>query len=207
MRVPGLDRLVGRAGALEYRLPQLLDSLVVAEAGEHLARPLYAGHGYDAPLVLVLHRVAVGLGYLISRLLGKRPLLLIYTVHAVRVIGVQIYHSGESIAVMAQLLFLPFGDAAQRLRILILYVKAGERDVAPFDAHSARAREVKLLDQRFKEIKGFRLRADDDLLSGLHVHAGNGDKLCVFSEDVFIHDIPPYIEMGIMSPIFLADTL
>ena len=108
---------------------------------------------------------------------------------------------------MAQLLFLPFGDAAQRLRILILYVKAGERDVAPFDAHSARAREVKLLDQRFKEIKGFRLRADDDLLSGLHVHAGNGDKLCVFSEDVFIHDIPPYIEMGIMSPIFLADTL
>ena len=180
VRLPRRDGIVPvGAGAAEDSLPKALDGFVVAQSWKDLARPHFARHGRDAPLIFILHRVPVRLCDLEALALGARPLVLIHAAEPVRVVGIEIDVRGQLFRTFAQALLCPRLYRAKRFVALVFYIQPQRRGKAPLNADLARARAVALINEHFKKIRLLRLGADNDLLPRLNIdaHARNEPRI------------------------------
>ena len=189
---PVLRRVpVQRAGTGEDSFPEPLDGFTVRQSREHLARPPGAGHGGNAPLVAVLHRVAYWLGDGITAAHRLGALLLVYTGEPVRVRTLKIEHDGQAVRPAAQLLLLPGLDGAQGVHALPAVVQFRKRLVFPLHLHLGRARPVALLGEHQHKLGLVQSGAQHDGLAGHDPAARDGDEAGIPPQLLCIHCTPP----------------
>ena len=95
--------LVNHAGGVQDGLPQILHSGRSADTGEHLVGPSLAGDSGDAPLVLILQRVVIGLEDGPASLSDLGHLLLVDTLETVGILGHKMKHGRILIQFVLQL--------------------------------------------------------------------------------------------------------
>ena len=177
MLAPSGNAVALGPGGVEYRLPELFDCLIVADPGKHAPCPCLAGHGCNAPLVFVLHRIAYGLDYLPAHLHRFAPLFLVHAVKTVGVLRFKIYHRGQSFRAVQKLLLFPLAYLAQAFKLLIFNVLESERLVRPLDAHLGGSCLVALLNDKLDKFRLVKLGADNDVLLLADIDANAHNKL------------------------------
>ena len=182
-----------RAGAGEDGLPERLHGAALRQGGEHLLRPLDAGHGGDAPLLAVLARVYEGLEHGVARAHALGVLGLVDAGQAVRVVADDVDAGGQRLRLPALLGDLPVLHLAEALHALVADVQAGERLVAPFDLHLGRAGLVGLVHHHLHELGLVEPGVDHHALALLHVGARAHDEAGVISQYSLFHFYHPYL--------------
>ena len=175
------------AGGGQDRLPQLLHRLRSPQTGEQLLCPRLAGHGGDAPLVLILKLVAVGLDDGEFRLLALCQLLLIDALQTVGILGEQVDAAGDGVHIVlpaGQLVVLHLGERGQAA---VADVELLQGLVVPVHHHLFRLALVALVHQHRHELRLIQIGGDKHLLPLLDVDAGTGDQPRIGAEQRFFH--------------------
>ena len=120
--LPCLDRILIDTGGGQNRLPQLFHCLALRQTREHLLRPCHTGHCGNAPLLLAVPTVNIGLDDGIGQLAGFCHLGGVDTLQTVRILGNQIQPARQGIAVILLTRLLPLRHRAQRLNRLIAHM-------------------------------------------------------------------------------------
>ena len=159
---PGLGRVgaVG-AGGGEYRVPQPLQRVLLAQAGEHLLRPGGSGDARDAPDVAplihaVIERAAVaevGAGH-------RREARRIHTRHAVGVAAVQLEDHRAALRRAVAPQCLPRGHLLKRRRGGVEVVHAADRVIRPLQIHRGGACLPGLLHHHADKVRRVHGRVD-----------------------------------------------
>ena len=178
---PRGQRIVVHAGGEEDRLPQLFDGPAFRQLREELLGPGRAGYGGDAPLVLVLHLVPVGLDDRVSLPVGLGHFGLVDALQPVRILGIQEDAAGQRVHIVLQARLLPFLDLRQRRHGLVPDVQLFQRLVGKFHLDLSRAGLVALVHQQRNELRLVELGKDQHVLPFLNVDAGAGDQARVLA--------------------------
>ena len=179
--VPGGQGVLIHPAGGQNGLPQLLHSLAGAQAREQLLGPGRAGHGGDAPLILVLDLVPVFADGGIEPLLGLGHLLLVDAVEAVGVLRQQIDAAGDGVHIVLPAGLLIVVQLGQGGHGAIAVVQLLQRLIAPVHHHLLGLALVALLHQHLHKLRLIQVGGDEHLLAGLHVDAGLGDELGIFA--------------------------
>ena len=175
------------AAGVQDGFPELLDRAALRLAGEDLFRPRRAGHGGDAPLVAAFHLVAEGLDDLVAGLHAAGALGLIHAAQAVGILAHEIDPARKRFALMLQLGDLPRLEHGERLHAAVAHMQLLQRLVVPLDGDLPCPGAVALLDEHRHKLRLVELGNDDDALSLLHTHAGDGDQTRIRAENGFFH--------------------
>ena len=174
------------AGGIENILPELLHGGALAELGVDLLRPRFARHGGNAPLVLVVYGVPVGLGNLDT--LGKR--LEIFRVDAAQSVGIlgldENTHRQTIYHVLHPRLF-PLARLGQIAQLHVARGELGELGVIPVNGDAARAGLIALLREHLDELRLVESGEKAHLLTLLYVGADAHDELRILAQNGFFH--------------------
>ena len=179
--VPGGHGVLIHPAGGQDGLPQLLHSLAGAQAREQLPGPGRAGHGGDAPLILVLDLVPVFADGGIEPLLGLGHLLLVDAVEAVGVLRQQIDAAGDGVHIVLPAGLLIVVQLRQGGQGAIAVVQLLQGLIAPVHHHLLGLALVALLHQHLHKLRLVQVGGDEHLLAGLHIDAGLGDELGIFA--------------------------
>ena len=180
--LPGLDGVAQRAGGLQDLFPQFFHGLTRPQSGEQFLPPFLARNGCDGPLVVALHRIAVGLDDLAGHLHALAHLGDVDALQAVRVVAHQEDAAhGQVFGIVLPAGLHVIGHGAQRLDGLVAVGQLFQELIIPVHHDLLRLQAVALLRHHRRELGEFQPGADVDLLALLHVGAHAGDQFCVFS--------------------------
>ena len=174
-------------GGHQDRLPQGLLGLTGALFREQLFRPGPAGDGGDAPLVAVLHGVAVGLDDGDALHLGLGELAMVDAPQAVGVLGEQVDAAGQLVHVVLEPCQLPVRQGAQGGELLVPHMELAQGLVGPVHHDPGGPGPVGLLHHQLHKLRLIQLGVDEDLLALLDVHAHVDDQCGVISENRLFH--------------------
>ena len=82
---------------------------------------------------------------------------------------------------------LPFFNGCKNLVRAVSYVCLGERLIVPVNADILCSGLVALLNYHLYKLGLIKSRADNNLLSLLHVNTAASDKVCIFSKSSLVH--------------------
>ena len=179
--LPRLHRVVGHTGSEQNGLPQLLHGGAGAHSGEDLLRPGRAGDGGDAPLILVLQLIVVGLHDGIAQLTGLGKLAHVDALQAVGVFGHQVDAAGDHVHIVLQSGFLPLGHLAQRLDGLVAHMELLQRLVVPLHRDLLRLGLIGFLHDHLDEFRLVEIGVNQHLLPLLDIDAAADDQAGIFS--------------------------
>ena len=188
VRLPVRHRVAfQRTGGGEDGAPQLFLRGGRSVFGEDLLRPRPARNGGDAPLIFVLHLVAVRLYDALPRLHRAGELFAVRPVHAVRVFALYVQPRRQAAHLAAQLFLLPGPHFGEHLFALAERAEARKRLVRPFHAHAGSARAVTFFGCICDESGLIQPRRDDDFLPLLHVQPDAREQLRIILQYRFLH--------------------
>ena len=180
-------RIVPYTAGVQNGLPQLLHGLAGPDAGEQLLGPGLAGHGGDAPLVLVLHLVPVALDDGVAGLHGLGHLGLVDAVETVGIVGLQEDTAGQHVGIVLPAGFLILVHLVEAALGAIAVVQLLQGLVVPVHHHLAGLALIALLHQHLHELRLVQAGADKYLLARLDVHAHAGDQLGILAQYGLLH--------------------
>ena len=185
--LPGLHRIIGYPAGEKDRFPHLFDGLVCCQAREHLLRPIRAGHSCNTPLVLVVHFIPVAFDQRIAHLLCLEHFILVNTLQAVRIIGIQVDPAGQFLHIVFPAGFLVVRQAAQGFHVTVFHMDLLQGRVVKIHHDPAGSQLVAFLHQHLHEFRLVQPRVDKDFLSLLHVRAAFSDQPGIFPQYGFLH--------------------
>ena len=168
-------------------LPQLFHGGGASQLRKQLLGPRLAGHGGDAPLILVLHGVAVGLGDGIALLLSLGHLHLIDPLEAVGILADKVDTAGNGVHIVLPAGFLIVLHLTQGGQGTVAVVKLLQGLVVPVHHHLFGFALIALLHQHFHEFRLIQLGFDKNLLARLDVDAGAGNQAGIAAQYGFLH--------------------
>ena len=199
--VMGLPRrhgvLVHPAGG-ENGLPQLLNGLTGPQLREQLLGPCGAGDGGDAPLVLVLDLIPVFLDDGVQTLLALGHLLLIDALQAVGILAEQVDAAGDGIHIVLPAGFLVVIKLGEGGQGPIAVVELLQGLIAPVHHHLLGFALIAFLHQHLHKLRLIQIGGDEYLLARLHIDAGGGDQLGIFSQNGLFHGNPLLYSDGLV---------
>ena len=187
MRLPRRNGVVVHPGGGQNVLPQLFHGGGAPQLRKQLLGPRLAGHGGDAPLILVLHGVTVGLGDGIALLLGLGHLHLIDPLEAVGVLADKVDAAGNGVHIVLPAGFLIVLHLTQGGQGTVAVVKLLQGLVVPVHHHFFGFALIALLHQHFHEFRLIQLGFDKNLLARLDVDAGAGNQAGIAAQYGFLH--------------------
>ena len=180
--LPSLDGVTQRAGGLQDLFPEFFHRLARPQSGEQFLRPLLAGDGGDGPLVIALHRVAVGLDDLAGHLHALAHLSDVDALQPVRVVAHQEDAAhGQVFGIVLPARLHVVGHRAQRLDGLVAVGQFFQGLIVPVHHDLLRLQTVAFLCHHRRELREFQSGTDVDLLALLYVDPHAGDQFRVFS--------------------------
>ena len=187
VRLPGGHGVLRHAGGKENGLPELFDGAALGQLGEELFGPGCAGDRRDAPLILVVHGVAIGLDDGEALAAGLHHLLLIDALEAVGVLGGQVDPAGQNIHVVLEPCLFPFLHPGHDGHAAVPHVELLQGLVAELHGDLPGAGLVALVHQQLHEFGLIQAAVDQDLLALLDVDADAGNKAGILAQNGLLH--------------------
>ena len=184
---PGGDGILVHPGGGENGLPELLHGLMLGEVGEHLLGPGRAGHGGDAPLVLALDLVAVGLDDGILSLASLGHLGEVHALEAVGILGDQVEAAGEVLSHILEPGLLIGIHRGEGLHRAMAHMELGEGLVGEVHDHLPGAGLVELVGDHGHKFGLIQLGLQKYILPLLDIAAHPGDEAGILLESGFLH--------------------
>ena len=174
------------AGGVENVLPELLHGGALAELGVDLLRPRLARHSRDAPLVLVVDGVAVGLGDFDPR--GKRlEVLRVDAAQSVRVFGLDEDAHRQMVHHILHTRLFPLAGLGEVAQLHVARGELRKLGVIPVNGHAARAGLVALFGEHLDELRLVERRENAHLLALLDVRTHAHNELRVGAHNGLFH--------------------
>ena len=186
--VPGRQGIVIHPGGGENGFPELLHSAALGLVGEDFFGPGCAGNGGDAPLVLALDPVAVGLDDGIAGLLALGHLFQVDALETVGILGRQIQPAGELVRHILQLSLLKGLHRGQGLDAAVAHMELLQGLVAEFHKNLPGAGLVQLVGDHGHEFRLVQLGIQEHVLALLYVAALAGNQLGIAAKSCFLHE-------------------
>ena len=174
------------AGGVENVLPELLHGGALAELGVDLLRPRLARHGGDAPLVLVVDGVAVGLGDFDPR--GKRlEVLRVDAAQSVRIFGLDEDAHRQMVHHILHTRLFPLAGLGEVAQLHVARGELRKLGVIPVNGYAARTGLVALFGEHLDELRLVERRENAHLLTLLDVRTHAHDELRVGAHNGLFH--------------------
>ena len=171
--------LVNDAGGEQDGVPKLLHSGGGTNTGEHLLGPGLAGHGSDAPLVLVVHGVTERLDHGETSLGGLGKLLLVDALQTIGIVGHEVEHGGILVQAVLELGALDLVHDREGLEGAVAVMQLGQGLIAPLHRDAGCALLVAGVHAHGHELGLIQGCLNDDGVSLLDGNAALGQKGCV----------------------------
>ncbi len=181
--------LVNDAGGKENGLPEFFHGGGSANAGEHFLGPSLARDSGDAPLVLVLHGVAVGLDDAVTRLCRLGALLLIDAPQTVGIFRHNVEHGGQFIQRILQFGALEILHGGHGLEGLVAVVQASQGLVTPLHHHASGAFFVASFHAQSHEFGLVKVSLNDDDIAFFDGNAAFGKQTGIVFQGGFFHGL------------------
>ena len=189
--LPGGDGIVIHPGRGENGLPQLFHGAAFGLAGEDLLGPGGAGYAGDAPLVLALDGVAVGLDDGIAGLLAFDQLGRVHALESIGVLGAEIQAAGQLFRHVFEFFLFKALHGGQALDRAVAHMELLQRLVVQIHKDLPGAGLVQLVHHHGGELRLLDTGGDEYVLALLHVAAHSGNQLCIAAKSCLLHKKPP----------------